>query len=57
MQLCLQIVRDQSWHWLVTEKVLHCTILQLLVVTVRVDALLIMGERSCELYQIVLDMS
>jgi hypothetical protein len=26
MQLRLQIVRDQSRHWLVAEKVLHCTI-------------------------------
>jgi hypothetical protein len=44
MQLCLQIVRDQFRHWLVTEKVLHHTIPQRLAVVVRVDALLIVGE-------------
>jgi hypothetical protein len=49
MQLCLQIMRDQSWHWLVTEKVLYHTIPQQLAVMVRVDALHIVGERSSEL--------
>jgi hypothetical protein len=28
MQLRLQIMWDQSWHWLVTKKVLHHMILQ-----------------------------
>jgi hypothetical protein len=40
MQLRLQIVRDQSRHWLVAEKVLHHTILQWFTAVVRVDALL-----------------
>jgi hypothetical protein len=42
MQLRLQIMRDQSRHRLVTEKVLHRMILQRLVVVVRIDALLVM---------------
>jgi hypothetical protein len=57
MQLRLQIVRDQSRHRLVTEKVLHRTIPQWLAVVVRVDALLVVGERSSELHQVMLDMS
>jgi hypothetical protein len=57
MQLCLQIVRSQSRHRLVTEKVLHCTIPQRLTVVVHVDALLVVGERSSELHRVVLDMS
>jgi hypothetical protein len=48
-------MRDQSWHWLVAEKVLHHTIQQRLTVVVRIDALLIVGERSSELHQVVLD--
>jgi hypothetical protein len=56
MQLHLQIVRGQSRHRLVIEKVLHHTIPQRLAVVVCVDALLIVGERSSEL-QRVLDMS
>jgi hypothetical protein len=56
MQPCLQIVRGWSRHWLVAEKVLYRTIPQRLTVVVRVDALLIMGERSSELHR-VLDMS
>jgi hypothetical protein len=50
MQLRLQIVRDQSWHWLVTEKVLHRTIPQRLTVVIRVNVLLVVGELSSELY-------
>jgi hypothetical protein len=57
MQLCLQIVRDQFRHQLVTEKVLHRTILQQLTILVHVDALLIVGERSSELHRVVLDTS
>jgi hypothetical protein len=57
MQMHLQIVRGQSRHWLVTENVLHRTIPQRLAVVVHVDALLIVGERSSELHQVVLDMS
>jgi hypothetical protein len=57
MQLRLQIARDQSRHRLVTEKVLHRIIPQWLAVVVRIDALLIMGERSSELHRVVLDMS
>jgi hypothetical protein len=57
MQLRLQIVRDQSRHRLVTEKVLHRTIPQRLTVVVHVDALLIVGERSSELHRVVLNMS
>jgi hypothetical protein len=51
IQLCLQIVRGQSW--LVAEKVLHRTIPQRLAVVVRVDALLIVGERSSELHRVL----
>jgi hypothetical protein len=43
MQLRLQIMRDQSRHRLIAEKVLHRTIPQRLAVLVRVDALLVMG--------------
>jgi hypothetical protein len=50
MPLCLQIMRDQSQHWLVTEKVLHHTIPQRLAIVVRVDVLLIVGEWSSELH-------
>jgi hypothetical protein len=57
MQLRLQIMRDQSQHRLVAEKVLHRTIPQRLTVVVCVDALLIVGERSSELHRVVLDMS
>jgi hypothetical protein len=57
IQLRLQIVRDQSWHWLVTEKVLHRTIPQRLTVVIRVNVLLVVGELSSELYWVVLDMS
>jgi hypothetical protein len=57
MQLCLQIVRDQSWHQLFAKKVLHRTIPQWLAVVVHVDVLLIVGERSSELHRVVLDMS
>jgi hypothetical protein len=57
MQLRLQIVRDQSRHQLVTEKVLHHMIPQRLTVVVRVDALLIVEERSSELHRVVLDTS
>jgi hypothetical protein len=53
----IQIMKDQSWHWLVTEKVLHRTILQWLTVMVRVDALLVVGERSSKLHRVVLDTS
>jgi hypothetical protein len=56
MQLRLQIVRGQSWHRLVTEKVLHRMIPQRLVVVVRVDALLVVGEQSSKLHR-VLNMS
>jgi hypothetical protein len=57
MQLRLQIVRDQSRHRLVAEKVLHRTILQRLTVVVRVDALLVVGEWSSELHRVVLNTS
>jgi hypothetical protein len=57
MQLRLQIVRGQFRHRLVTENVLHHTVLQRLTVVVRVDVLLIVGERSSELHRVVLDMS
>jgi hypothetical protein len=57
MQVHLQIVRDQSWHRLVTEKVLHHTIPQWFTIMVRVDALLVVGERSSELHRVVLDTS
>jgi hypothetical protein len=56
MQLRLQIVRGQSRHRLVAEKVIHRTIPQRLTIVVRVDALLIVGEWSSELHR-VLDMS
>jgi hypothetical protein len=56
MQLRLQIVRGQSRHRLVVENVLHRMIPQRLTVVVRVDALLVVGERSSELHR-VLDMS
>jgi hypothetical protein len=49
MQLCLQIMRDQSRHWLIAEKVLHHSIPQWLIVVVRINALLVVGERSSEL--------
>jgi hypothetical protein len=49
LQLLLQILRDQSWHWLVTEKVHHRTIPQWLTFVVHVDALLVVVERSSEL--------
>jgi hypothetical protein len=57
MQLRLQIVREQSWHRLVVENVLHRTIPQWLAVVVRVDVLLVVGERSSELHRVVLDTS
>jgi hypothetical protein len=57
MQLRLQIVRDQSWHRPVAEKVLHRTIPQRLVIVVYVDALLVVGEQSSELHRVVLDTS
>jgi hypothetical protein len=57
MQLRLQIVRYQSRHRLVVENVLHRTIPQRLTVVVRVDALLVMGERSSELHRVLLDTS
>jgi hypothetical protein len=57
MQLRLQIVRDQSRHRLVTEKVFYCTVPQQLTIVVRIDALLVVGARSSELYRVVLDMS
>jgi hypothetical protein len=57
MQLRLHIVRDQSRHRLVTEKVFHRTIPPRLAVMVRVDTLLVVGERSSELHWVVLDMS
>jgi hypothetical protein len=50
MQLRLQIMRGQSQHRLVAEKVLHRTIPQRLTIVVRVDALLVVGERSSELH-------
>jgi hypothetical protein len=50
-------MRDYSRHWLVAEKVLHRTILQRLIIVVRVDALLVVGERSSELHRVVLDTS
>jgi hypothetical protein len=53
MQLHLQIVRGQSQYRLVTEKVLHRTIPQWLTVMVRVDALLVVGERSSELHWVL----
>jgi hypothetical protein len=53
MQLHLQIMRGQSRHRLVAEKVLHCTISQRLTVVVHVDALLIMGKRSSELHWVL----
>ena len=42
VQLCLQVMRHQSRHRLVAEKVLHRTIPQWLVVVVRVDELLLL---------------
>jgi hypothetical protein len=57
MQLRLQIERDQSWHRLVAEKVLHRMIPQRLTVVVHVDALLVVEKRSSELHQVVLDTS
>jgi hypothetical protein len=57
IQLCLQIMRDQFRHWLLIEKVLHHMIPQWLIVVVCVDALLIVGECSSELYWDVLDTS
>jgi hypothetical protein len=57
MQLRLQIVRDQSWHWLVVKKVLHRMIPQQLTGVVRVDALLVVGEQSSKLHRVVLDTS
>jgi hypothetical protein len=56
IQLCLQIMRGQSRHRLVAEKVLHRIIPQRLTAVVRVDALLIRRERSSKLHR-VLDMS
>jgi hypothetical protein len=53
MQLHLQIMRGQSRHRLVTEKVLHHTIPQRLGVMLHVDALLVMGERSSELHRVL----
>jgi hypothetical protein len=53
MQLRLQIVRGQSQHRLVTEKVLYRMIPQQLTVVVRVDALLVVGERSSELHRVL----
>jgi hypothetical protein len=55
MQLRLQIVRGQSRHRLVVEKIFHRMILQRLTVVIRVDVLLVVGERSSELHW-VLDM-
>jgi hypothetical protein len=57
MQLHLQIMRAQSRHRLVAEKILHHTIPQRLTVMVRVDALLVVEERSSELHRVVLDTS
>jgi hypothetical protein len=48
VQLRLQVVWHESRHWLVAEKVLHCTVPQRLTVVARVDALLIVGERGAE---------
>jgi hypothetical protein len=53
MQLRLQIVRGKSRHRLVAEKVLHHTIPQRLAVVVRVDALLVVEERSSELHRVL----
>jgi hypothetical protein len=53
MQLRLQIVRGQSRHRLVAEKVLHRMIPQQLAVVVRVDALLVVGERSSKLHRVL----
>jgi hypothetical protein len=53
MQLRLQIVRGQSRHRLIAEKVLHRTIPQRLAVVVRVDALLVVGERSSKLHRVL----
>jgi hypothetical protein len=53
MQLRLQIVRGQSRHRLVVEKVIYRTIPQWLAVVVRVDALLIVGEWSSELHRVL----
>jgi hypothetical protein len=53
MRLRLQIVRGQSRHRLVAEKVLHRTIPQRLTVVVSVDALRIVGERSSELHRVL----
>jgi hypothetical protein len=44
MQLRLQIMSDQSRHWLVIKKVLYHMIPQRLAVVVHVDALLVVGE-------------
>jgi hypothetical protein len=57
MQLRLQIARHQAQHRLVAEKVLHRTIPQWLIVVVRVDALLVVGERGNELHWVMLDTS
>ena len=57
VQLCLQIVRHQSRHRLVAEKVLHRAIPHRLAVVVCVEALLVVGERSSELHRAVLDTS
>jgi hypothetical protein len=57
MQLRIQIMRDQSRHRLVAEKVLHCTIPQRLAVVVCIDVLLVVGERSSKLHRVVLNMS
>lgn len=42
---------------MVAEKVLHRTIPQWLIVVVRVDALLVVGERGNELHWVMLDTS
>jgi hypothetical protein len=57
MQLCLQIMRGLSRHRLVTEKVLHHTIPQQLIIVVLIDALFVVGERGSELHRVMLDTS
>ena len=57
VQLCLQVVRHQTRRRLIAEKVLHRAVPQRLPVVVRVDALLVVRERSSELHRAVLSMS
>jgi hypothetical protein len=57
VQLCLQVVWHESWHWLVAEKVLHRMVPQRLTVVARVDALLIVGEWGGERNRAGLNMS